>query len=763
MPNLRLIPAALFVSIALTLTAQDVTRVQADSLAATLNKQIPDSDRMKALLSLATVTIHQRHINDTILNTANAYISQAEELNKKIHFPYFAEQMTLYKASLYKAQGNREEGKKVLVQLIDRLKAGNNKVLLGRAYYDLSEYFTGNFLQQTMEERIKYLKFAIAAYSETDHYVDLARCYRFLADLHQLTNDNPDAFVEVRTALKYYKLGGYTEVQGATALLGRLYFEGGDYKQALDHELLALKIATNSKDDNIRLICQINNNIGFTYTKLKEYSKALSYFMQALKIADQEKDNETVYLLAANVADTWLGMNKPEEAARFFQQIIRKYVMPADRKYESSDFGISQTYLKIFLAMKQYDRAKVYCDNLIHQTINPNINLYPLSNYYQLIARYYIETGNFDNARLYLKKDKDLVDSLKYLSGLAENYTLKFSLDTASRNYKEAINDLVLANAVKDSIFDATKSQQIAQLEVEFDTEKKVSEIDILNQKAALESVRLKEADFVKNVTVIGIVLLAIIAALLYRQSRFRKQSNIIVTGKNKQLQNLLIEKEWLLKEVHHRVKNNLHTVICLLESQARYLSEDALRAIESSQNRIYAMSLIHQKLYQSDDIGTIEIDNYLRELTNYLSDSFGSPAMISIQLELEKVRLNLSQAIPLGLIINEAVTNAFKYAFPNKRSGKITIRLSQEEHMIRLLIADNGVGMRHGSASLSKSLGLDLMRGLTQELQGEIQFDNDNGTKIKMSFPVESLNAMAEAEVNEDAQPYQTINALNL
>jgi two-component sensor histidine kinase len=258
-----------------------------------------------------------------------------------------------------------------------------------------------------------------------------------------------------------------------------------------------------------------------------------------------------------------------------------------------------------------------------------------------------------------------------------------------------------------------------------------------------LESTKLKQADCVKNVTVAGVILLLIIAGLLYKQSHLRKKSNVIVTHKNQQLQSLLTEKEWLLKEVHHRVKNNLHTVICLLESQARYLEEDALRAIESSQNRIFAMSLIHQKLYQSDDIGTIDIDNYLRELTNYLSDSFGSPANIGIQLQLEKVKLNLSQAIPLGLIVNEAITNTFKYAFPNKCAGKIAIELKQVDNNIRLMIADNGIGIRSaGNDNLPKSLGLDLMRGLASELQGRIRIENDKGTRINLFFPIENLNS---------------------
>ena len=129
----------------------------------------------------------------------------------------------------------------------------------------------------------------------------------------------------------------------------------------------------------------------------------------------------------------------------------------------------------------------------------------------------------------------------------------------------------------------------------------------------------------------------------------------------------MLAEKEWWLKEVHHRVKNNLHTIICLLESQAMYLEKDALQAIEKSQHRIYAMSLIHQKLYQNEDLQVIDMSVYLEEFIGYLKDSFDTQG-IDFIIHVDPVQLNLQQAIPVALIINEGVTNAIKYAFENRK-----------------------------------------------------------------------------------------------
>jgi two-component sensor histidine kinase len=245
----------------------------------------------------------------------------------------------------------------------------------------------------------------------------------------------------------------------------------------------------------------------------------------------------------------------------------------------------------------------------------------------------------------------------------------------------------------------------------------------------------------VENVTIGGTILVLVIAVLLYRQYRLKQQANLAVTQKNELLQHLLAEKEWLLKEVHHRVKNNLHTVICLLESQAIYLENDALKAIENSQHRIYAMSLIHQKLYQSEDIKTIDMKVYLHEFIRYLGDSFGSTDLIHFELDIEPLKLGVSQAIPLGLIINEAVTNSIKYAFPKNEMGVISVQLHQSGEQIKLIIADNGIGMRTNiEKNELNSLGIDLMKGLSRDIKGKISFEVKNGTKITVIFNIEPL-----------------------
>jgi two-component sensor histidine kinase len=238
-----------------------------------------------------------------------------------------------------------------------------------------------------------------------------------------------------------------------------------------------------------------------------------------------------------------------------------------------------------------------------------------------------------------------------------------------------------------------------------------------------------------------GGVLALLLAVGVYRY-QLKKRTSEQIAQKNNTLQHLLTEKEWLLKEVHHRVKNNLHTVICLLESQAQYLENDALAAIENSQHRIYAMSLIHQKLYQSDDIKTIDMATYIPELVKSLEDSFDTSGRIRFRLDIEPIQLSLSHAIPLGLIINEVVTNSFKYAFPHYRKGEISIAMKDDGKRTRLELADDGIGMPEIDLEAEpESLGLRLIKGLSEDIDAEISIEFNNGTRIIISFKTDPMN----------------------
>ena len=203
-----------------------------------------------------------------------------------------------------------------------------------------------------------------------------------------------------------------------------------------------------------------------------------------------------------------------------------------------------------------------------------------------------------------------------------------------------------------------------------------------------------------------------------------------------KELKKSLNEKEVLLKEIHHRVKNNLQIISSLLNLQEDYVKKDptAINVLHESQNRVLSMAMIHEMLYLSKDLSQINFSDYINNLISNLLYSYSAEKTITPLLKIEEIHLNIETSIPCGLIINELVTNSLKYAFPNK-TGELTISLNSYNDEYKLIISDNGVGFQEDYKNLNTSLGLKLVNSLIQQLDGSINLDKTQGTKYTIKF----------------------------
>lgn len=205
------------------------------------------------------------------------------------------------------------------------------------------------------------------------------------------------------------------------------------------------------------------------------------------------------------------------------------------------------------------------------------------------------------------------------------------------------------------------------------------------------------------------------------------------------QLRTSLAEKTALLKEVHHRVKNNLQVVSSLLNLQAvRSKNAELADGLRQTQRRIRSMALLHESLYRSESLARVPLAPYLRNLCRHLFNSFGPPALrIAPRFHLEEVSLALDQAIPCGLLVNELLSNALKHAFPNERAGEIVLELRASAEGVSVQVADDGVGLPPDLDLLqAESLGLRLVASLTQQLGGRLEVRRERGTTVRVVFP---------------------------
>jgi two-component sensor histidine kinase len=467
----------------------------------------------------------------------------------------------------------------------------------------------------------------------------------------------------------------------------------------------------------------------------RENERSLKWMLKALDrfvLTGDANLYQNLYTITSALGET----NRGQEALQLTLRISKK--VPPRRPAELIHYYLALG--KSYYALKNYQLAEQYtmkAERLQEQFVTlrgaHQKALAQLS-----LGEIYMDAGQLERSREYLEQ---------YLSNTYRNLSMGNELSAISRlatidstlgNTASALHRNWQYRELLDSNFRVSKIRQAEELQVMYETQEKEAQIALLNERAKLEQANTRQAMLFRNMMIGGVVVAVFIAAMLYRQSQHRQKTNKIITHTNEQLHHLLTEKEWLLKEIHHRVKNNLQVVMSLLNSQTSFIDNPyALTAIHDSQHRVHAMSLIHQKLYGGDNVTSIDMSIYIRELASYLSDSFDAGQRIHFKYNLEPIVLDVGQAVPLGLILNEAITNALKYAFPDGKRGTIAISLSHAATgRSLLLIADDGIGIPTDfSTRKTGSLGMSLMQGLSEDLEGDFSIENQNGTIIRVSF----------------------------
>jgi two-component sensor histidine kinase len=506
--------------------------------------------------------------------------------------------------------------------------------------------------------------------------------------------------------------------------IGYVYERNGDIMTAADYALRVqnLGIALNDK----KAIAIAYSDLSNLYWKHSDYESGLKLGLISIDYFEERGLNDmdydfTLYVVGNNL----LNLKRPKEALAYFEKAIS---MGERYGFYNNLSDIYISMIDLYTDLNEYESAEIAGEKAIKYA-----NL--IKNDF-LLMRSLLSIGRL---KLFQGKNYEAIEILKRsLEVATPEFGDKFFLSQAydrlgkayakNHSYKDAFEAMAVSDSLEKELYLESSKQRMGLLQTENTLDEKERLILGMQERINRQS---------STQTLISIIagLLLVLSLVLYVTYENNKKKNILLEDQNN-------EKEFLLKEIHHRVKNNLGIVSSLLDLQADKIKDPKIiSAIEESRNRVYSMSMIHQKLYQGKNLSTISMKEYLVDLSQHILDSYGEKGRIEYVYDLEEMELDVDSAIPVGLIANELLTNAYKHAFPDHRIGKIFVTCKHmSDDRILLEIADDGIGLLEFDKEddQGSGFGTQLINLLIQQLDGSIMTINGLGTRIRMEFDLD-------------------------
>lgn len=511
--------------------------------------------------------------------------------------------------------------------------------------------------------------------------------------------------------------------------LSTIYSDEDKYKLAFLYVNKALKLFSKQKIENGIFKC--NYHLSYICYQDGMYNKSITYLGHCNDFLNSKFNHKIEYHIKLNslYAQNFIKLNNYKKAL-FYCKIVEKHLKKGSYPNEIVKNQID--FIKVYTKLKMFTEALDYINKINTSTIGFQDEFFEFN---LVKGNLYLAIKNYREAyRLSIKNYLENPSNIENLQILSASL---FAL----RDYKKAYyyqGQIELENKKK---FKFDKENRIAEYEALFQLKQKDLTINNKNLLVAKQESEIqKQKSYVFIFIVISVALLTVFILLWYNY-QIKRKTNRLLNSKNEELKQLnqlvtssLKEKEVLLKEIHHRVKNNLQLVMSLLNIQAQDSQQVSIEDfLEKGQLRIATMSLIHQHLYLSDNFANIDFQTYLETLVANIKNTFNNNN-VPIEIDTHGNTFDLDTAIPLGLIINEIVCNALKHAFPEDMVGKIQISIQKKEsNLFELQIGDNGIGTT--ATKKSNSIGLELVSLLVMQLQGKIKKINQLGTNYSIDF----------------------------
>lgn len=613
-----------------------------------------------------------------------------------------------------------------LFQVLRTAKQDTNKVLL---LYELSR----EFFNSDIDRAEKYCNRALFLSERLDYKKGIALSYNNLGiinyykAIYSAALSYHDRSLEIMS-----EIGDKKGMAGSHNNKGAVYTQQGEYALAIEEYLNSIKILE-GLNDKVG-VGKSYNNIGLVYYLQGNYPQAKDYYNRALDIFKFEKDQSIIADILNN-----LGIISFEEGA-YDEALDYHFKSLEGRRKTGNQRGIASSYTNIgdvYAEQEAINKALEYQQKALDIQRELGDKKGMLSSL-QGLAKVMSLTGETKGALEYMQQVIDISSEIGARKELRDAYNAISEIHTRSGNYKDALEYKARYAELKDELFSEQTKEIATNLEAKFENESKSKEIEILKRENEIQELQLGRNRILIISFTIGLVLALISVVLYARTNRDRKNALELLQRQNENIKKQKEEKEVLLKEIHHRVKNNLQVINSLIRLQCAYTDDkEALELFDECQNRIISMALIHEKMYEAHDLSNINIKEYITELAQNLLRSYRLNQHIELHIDVGIETLTLDTLIPLGLLLNELISNSLKHAFSEGQQGNIFIKLNRlEDGKFSLEIGDDGIGLpANFSFNAANSLGMELVVTLTSQLDGKIARLEKPGTHFKIDF----------------------------
>ncbi|HAM97693.1 MAG TPA: hypothetical protein DCQ26_03710 [Marinilabiliales bacterium] len=504
----------------------------------------------------------------------------------------------------------------------------------------------------------------------------------------------------------------------------------GNLITALDYALRAVPYYKKFTDKTGFEI--LNIQIASIYASLKNFPLSNSYY----KVVIHSSDNYAVKLIAyMNMGENYRHIQKYDSALYYYQ-------LAEDISANESFF----TYNSYLFANRGLAYAaigeKAKADSLLASAIQLftiEKDLRALTQTYFEMARIAYQSNSFHDASRLATQAFETADTNHFVLELKDISQLLSQINEEQQNFTDAYRYLKSYNQYREKVSGDSVLSKISEMRAEFEISQKEQEVIYFKKISRARTI-------VALVTGIAGLLVVLLALFLYKLTQRLRSANQLLGEYNEELNQknhiihqALLDKEVLIKEIHHRVKNNLQIISSIINLQSMRIKDKATQEIfEEMQRRILAISSIHQKLYQSDSVTSINMKDYLSEVVDSIHIAFNNPQLnVKYEIMIQQIVMDIDSAVSMGLMVNELATNAYKYAFKPAQNNQFLVKLENPEpEKYQLTVKDNGLGLPTDfSLTKANSLGLRMVSLLTRQLKGNIRFYNQDGAVFEVVF----------------------------